>query len=279
MARLPLIALFVLSTISILRFLKITTNTSSSSAPPLPQTQSLTDSFSSPSPSCAELPPPVSNTLTHHPNASKDATLTTKELHLLSNVISLKVPCNLLVFGLNPQLDFLSTLNVGGTTLFLEDDVKKIMVAPTKFKTTYVYEINQTQAAGEAYELLRRARIDPACMPRAKPLQASRCPLALTLLPKLVYEHKWDVVVIDGPSGDRPEAPGRMAVIYTTGMMAKAGAVTDVLVHDVDRTVEKWYSWEFLCQENLVSSKGKFWHFKIIGLEDAHEGAFAHEDV
>lgn len=70
---------------------------------------------------------------------------------------------------------------------------------------------------------------------------------------------------MDGPSGDMLEAPGRMSTIYTASMLARNGNTTDVLVHDIDRTVEKWFSWEFLYEENLVSSKGKLWNFRLSG--------------
>lgn len=96
-------------------------------------------------------------------------------------------------------------------------------------------------------------------------LQQSTCQLALTNLPQEVYEINWDIMVVDGPSGDSLEAPGRMATIYTASMIARAGNTTDVVVHDVQRTIEKWFSWEFLCEENLVSSKGHLWHFRLRG--------------
>lgn len=80
-----------------------------------------------------------------------------------------------------------------------------------------------------------------------------------------MYETEWDVVVVDGPDGDAPEAPGRMATIYTAGLLARAGNATDVVVHDVHRTIEKWFSWEFLCEKNLISAKGRLWNFRIPG--------------
>lgn len=88
-------------------------------------------------------------------------------------------------------------------------------------------------------------------------------PTNLTDLPREVYEVKWDVVVVDGPRGDSPQAPGRMATIYSAAIIAREGNTTDVVVHDTDRMIEKWYSWEFLCDENLISSKGRLWIFRI----------------
>ncbi|KAL9335380.1 hypothetical protein Peur_072561 [Populus x canadensis] len=66
-------------------------------------------------------------------------------------------------------------------------------------------------------------------------------------------------------SGHSPEAPGRMGAIYTASMIARAGNATDVMVHDVDRIIEKWFSREFLYDVNLISSKRKIWSFRIPG--------------
>lgn len=262
--KLSLTTFFILSAISIFRLLQFVSNTSSS-PPPITHRMSAMNSCHYPSNTCGEiLSPKVSETLKEYTNSSTVASLTDKEFHLLVNLISLKAPCNMLIFGLGPQSLLLSLLNNGGTTIFLEDDVKKIKATAPKFKATNIYKVEHKMAAMEAYELLRQARKDPSCTPHAGQLQASRCPLALTSLPKVVYDHKWDVMVIDGPSGDRLDAPGRMAVIYSAGILARAGNITDVMVHDIDRTIEKWYSWEYLCEENLISSKGKLWHFRIM---------------
>lgn len=237
------VLVFILSIISILRFLWITVTASSSSRPlpALPPTSLHT--CSSASPTCRKTPLRAPGARRSQHNNSANATaLTEKEFQLLSNLISHRAPCNLLIFGLEPQHLVLASMNAGGTTILLEDD-----------------------PAGEAYRVLKHAREDPACAHHSKPLEESTCQLALTKLPQEVYELKWDVVVVDGPRGDRAEAPGRMAAIYTASMIARAGNMTNVVVHDVDRMIEKWFSWEFLCDENLVSSKGKLWNFRLVG--------------
>lgn len=48
-------------------------------------------------------------------------------------------------------------------------------------------------------------------------------------------------------------------------MIARAGNATDVMVHDVDRIIEKWFPWEFLYDVNLIASKRKIWSFRIPG--------------
>ncbi|CAN1191422.1 Probable methyltransferase At1g27930 [Linum perenne] len=62
-----------------------------------------------------------------------------------------------------------------------------------------------------------------------------KCPLALTGLPEEVYEKEWDVIMIDAPRGWFPEAPGRMAAIFSAAVMARArkgSGVTHVFLHD-----------------------------------------------
>ncbi|KAM7253718.1 hypothetical protein ACFE04_027250 [Oxalis oulophora] len=233
---------FILSTFSILRFLRITITTTSSS----------------PSPSSHTLNPSEIRFRT-------SANLTKKEFKLLEDLIIDKTPCNLLIFGLQHEYLKLSTINAKGITVFLEDDPDKIRTIKPNTNTTQIYKVNYHTPAKKAYQLLKHARRNPACVPNSKLLQQSACKLALTNLPRIVNDNNWDVVVVDGPASDMPEAPGRMASIYTAGVIARAGNITHVVVHDVDRTIEKWFSWEFLCEENLISSKGKFWNFRIQG--------------
>ncbi|XP_057972384.1 glucuronoxylan 4-O-methyltransferase 1 [Malania oleifera] len=267
--RLIPVLVLILASISVLRLLRITIKTSSpSTTPPLsarPPTLLLTRA--SPTLTHWKAQTQAWSTLTNQDNASVTApALSGKEFEFLSNIVSSKAPCNLLVFGLHPQYLAFSSINAGGLTVFLEDNPERFQTIRTNSNSTRIYNVEHRIPAGKAYRLLKKARKNPACVLRSEPLKEySSCQLALTKLPREVYEVKWDLVVVDGPSGDRPEAPGRMAAIYTASVIARSGNMTHVVVHDVDRTIEKWFSWEFLCEENLVSSKGKLWNFKIEG--------------
>lgn len=119
--------------------------------------------------------------------------------------------------------------------------------------------------AGEAWPLLRRARSSPVCRRPTGTVRKSGCRLALTSLPREVLDARWDVVVVDGPSGAGPGEPGRMGAIYTAAALARAagGDAVDVAVHDMNRTVERWYAREYLCEDNLVAAKGRLWHFRV----------------
>jgi glucuronoxylan 4-O-methyltransferase len=244
----PILVLF-LSIISILRILSLTIKTTSSFS-------TSTSPFSSYN--------KVASQSHKHESSNITTTFKEKEFKVLTKLISLKSPCNILIFGFQPQFLILSSMNEGGNTVFLVDNHDRTTnKITTNFNNTQIYNFNYNVPTKEAYKLLKHARNNHACGPNPRYLQTSKCKLALKNLPAIVYEKNWDVIVVDGPSGDLPESPGRMESIYTASVLARGGNGSDVIVHDVDRMVEKWFSWEFLCDENLLYSKGKLWHFRI----------------
>lgn len=261
---LPLLVL-VLSCLSILRLLKIAMIASHSSSP---ECSSECSNFLSNAAPAVDSESGGRHESTPAATAANATLLTRKEFMVLSKLVTLKAPCNLLVFGLQSQYYNLSSINAGGVTVFLEDDPSKISEIKADFNGTRIYSVKYHIPAKKAYNLLKHARKNPACSPTTNLLNQSSCKLALRNLPDVVYKLKWDVMVLDGPIGNMPEALGRMSAIYTAGMLARVDGIgkntmTDVVVHDVHRTIEKWFSWEFLCEQNLVSAKGKLWVFSI----------------
>ena len=220
-------------------------------------------------------------------NGTARSALAAKELALLRSLVAARAPCRLLVFGLSPQLLALARLNSGAgsgaaaaATAFVTDSAddadaaRRVLGSGRKAGgaaagSVAVHRARYRDAAAEAWPLLRRARGSPACRRPTGTVRRSGCPLALTSLPRAVLDARWDVVVVDGPSGAAPGEPGRMGTIYTAAALARASAAAggdgkvDVAVHDVDRTVERWYAWEFLCEDNLVATKGRLWHFRV----------------
>ncbi|OEL14221.1 hypothetical protein BAE44_0024760 [Dichanthelium oligosanthes] len=218
-------------------------------------------------------------------NGTGRSVLAAKELALLRSLVAARAPCRLLVFGLSPQLLALAKLNSGAgsgaaaaTTAFVTDSAEDADAARRVLgswrggggaridSAVAVHRARYRDAAAEAWPLLRRARGSPACRRPTGTVRKSGCPLVLTSLPREVLDARWDVVVVDGPSGAAPEEPGRMGTIYTAAALARVvagGEPVDVAVHDVDRTVERWYAWEYLCEDNLVAAKGRLWHFRV----------------
>uniref|UniRef100_A0A0E0MFI6 Uncharacterized protein n=1 Tax=Oryza punctata TaxID=4537 RepID=A0A0E0MFI6_ORYPU len=59
-------------------------------------------------------------------------------------------------------------------------------------------------------------------------------------------------------------APCRLLVFgLSPQLVALSAEAVDVAVHDVHRTVERWYAWEYLCEDNLAATKGRLWHFRV----------------
>ncbi|GAB4860336.1 hypothetical protein Ancab_035494 [Ancistrocladus abbreviatus] len=182
--------------------------------------------------------------------------------------------CNMLVFGLGHDSLMWSAFNPNGLTMFLEEDPDWVQSILTRAPSLRVHAVNYQTHLYDAKNLLAHYKVEPSCLPPKLHLRGnSRCRhvthaqlLVLSELPDEVYNKEWDVILIDGPKGYFPEAPGRMAAIYTAAVIAKfrrRPGVTHVILHDVDRRVEKAYAERFLCRKHMVTSVGRLWHFII----------------
>lgn len=189
------------------------------------------------------------------------------EITVSFDVLSATAPCNFLIFGLGRDSLMWASLNPRGTTLFLEEDPQWVQTvlkdAPTLTADTVKY---RTQLS-EADELLSHYQQEPDCSGKKSFLRGNeKCRLALNMLSDKVYDTEWDMIMVDAPRGYFPQAPGRMAAIYSAAVMArnrKKSGVTHVFVHDVNRKVEKRYAEMFLCKKYLVKAVGRLWHFEI----------------
>lgn len=120
---------FILSTASIFRLLKITMNTNPS--PPLsPMHKS----------ECSSLSLICRKNISHQDDHMKDqlantdsSSLRVKEMRFLLEFFSRRFPCNLLIFGQDYQYSSIASLNAGGVTIFLEDNI-------SKYKHTEIYQ-------------------------------------------------------------------------------------------------------------------------------------------
>lgn len=192
------------------------------------------------------------------------------EIKVSFDVLLSRAPCNFLVFGLGHDSQMWHSFNPRGTTLFLEEDPKWVQTVLKTAPFLNARNVIYRTKLSEAEKLLQSYRWEPECTPHKEDkifLRGNdKCRLALNKLPEEVYDKEWDLIMIDAPRGYFPEAPGRMAAIYSAAVMArnrKGKGETHVFLHDVDRRVEKAYAEEFLCRKYLVKAQGRLWHFQI----------------
>lgn len=157
--------------------------------------------------------------------------LSTEQLKIISETIRRRTPCKLLIFGLGNDSLFWSRLNRGGLTVFIEDNqdwfekITRISSAIKAFLVHYDTQRKDWKTFLENTSLLNM------------------------MLPDEIEKEKWDVILIDGPSGWKDHEPGRMKSIFLASrFIGKSG---DVLVHDCDREVEDAFCNQFLGKENL----------------------------
>lgn len=195
------------------------------------------------------------------------------EIDVSFNVLqSLGGACNFLVFGLGHDSLMWAALNPRGTTRFLEEDPKWVQTVLKDSPELTAETVRYRTQLSEADELLRHYRKEPDCAPHKSFLRGNtKCRLALNMLSDEVYNTEWDMIMVDAPRGYFPEAPGRMAAIYSAAVMARrrnSSGDTHVFLHDVDRRVEKLYAEAFLCRKYLVKAVGRLWYFRILPASD-----------
>ncbi|CAJ2635365.1 unnamed protein product [Trifolium pratense] len=221
-------------------------------------------------PVSAPLPATVINTLLHYASKSNDSYhMTYSDLKPISDVLrKCSSPCNLLVFGLTPETLLWKALNHNGKTVFIDENRYYAAYIEEKHPEIDAYDVTYTTKRCEMKELIASAKEHVAneCKP-VQNLLFSDCKLGINDLPNHVYEVDWDVILVDGPRGDWPEAPGRMSAIFTAGVLARSkkggNPKTHVFLHDFSGEVQQVCGNEFLCKENLLEASESMGHYVL----------------
>ncbi|XP_010518178.1 PREDICTED: protein IRX15-LIKE-like [Camelina sativa] len=246
---------------------------------------STTTSHSLSSSPFSSVPPPVTAALLHYTSSSPPNTsMSFLELSTISNIIHSHGPsCNLLVFGLTHESLLWRSINFQGRTVFVDESPYSVSKFEQSNPGVEAYDVVYSTKVSQAGKLLGYYKTRPECRP-VQNLLFSDCKLGINNLPNFVYEIDWDVILIDGPRGYASDSPGRMAPIFTTAVLAKSKDFgkkemkktkkTDVFVHEFGRKIERVYSDEFLCEENLSEVVGDLGHFVVAAAEEEEREGF-----
>ncbi|KAI6706421.1 hypothetical protein NL676_009383 [Syzygium grande] len=214
----------------------------------------------------------ISDALLHYAATTNSTHMTSTELATITATVARCAAaashCNLLVFGLTHEALLYKALNFDGRTNFLEENENLVSRFEQKHPGIEAYDVKYETRVGEMKRLLESARgeLHGECRP-VQNLLFSECKLALNSLPNHVYELSWDVILVDRPSGYHEAAPeGCRRYSRQLCWPEQEGTAQWRRTYsrqDFDREVEKVYSDEFLCRDNLVEVVGKLGHFVV----------------
>ncbi|KAL3833317.1 hypothetical protein ACJIZ3_008053 [Penstemon smallii] len=216
------------------------------------------------------IPKSVVRALIHYAsNSNNTEHMSYTDIKQISDVLrQCSQPCNFLIFGLTHETLLWKSLNSNGRTVFIDENRYYAAYIEEKYPEIEAYDVQYSTKLSEMPELIAavKEQVKNECRP-VQNLLFSECKLGLNDLPNQLYEIDWDVILVDGPRGYWPEAPGRMAAIFTAAVLARSkkggNPKTHVFVHDFNMKVDRITSDEFLCRENVVKSKAMMGHFVL----------------
>ncbi|ONI02952.1 hypothetical protein PRUPE_6G230900 [Prunus persica] len=223
-----------------------------------------------------QLPTTVINTLLYYSAKSNDTfKMSYADIKPISDALrKCSTPCNFLIFGLTHETLLWKALNNNGRTVFIDENRYFAAYMEEKHPEIDAYDVQYTTKSKELKELVAVAKeqIRNECRP-VQNLLFSECKLGINDLPNHVYEVDWDVILVDGPRGDWPDAPGRVMPIFTSGVLARSkkggNGKTHVFVHDFGGEVQRVCGEEFLCRENLVEASETLGHYVVERMEES----------
>jgi uncharacterized protein (TIGR01627 family) len=166
--------------------------------------------------------------------------LWTEEIDSIVEAISSWPGCRLLVFGTGYDTPLWLVLNRHGRTAFIEDDPHWIEMATRSCPDVEVHRVVYPTVLSEWPMLLQNPE------------------RTFIELPAAVTAVSWDVILVDGPSGNLRsfraahgrEPPGRPCSIAAARRLIRPGG--DVFVHDCERPSEDAFTRQYFGLEALV---------------------------
>lgn len=160
----------------------------------------------------------------------KSGQMKVEEYMIIADELLRRGPCNLLVFGAGKDSRVWARLNLGGRTVFVDDNATWGQTVVDECPTCSVMLVQYwttLERDGGNVALVG----DPALVLAAGVAQMHE-------YLGVPQDFKWDVIVVDGPAGWYTTAPGRMQSIATARFLAHGD--TTVFVHDCQRQAEQW---------------------------------------
>lgn len=149
----------------------------------------------------------------------------------IQRVRSLRGSCNLLVFGVGFDSVFWNNVNVGGHTVFLEDNTEWAAYVKEQAPTLNIYRVTYSTQLGRDDDKYLAADSWKNLTLRIHSLNASIDILSTS----------WDIVIVDGPGGYHKGEPGPIQSLYAaTELTRPAHALT--VVDDCERQVVRTYA-------------------------------------
>ncbi len=157
-----------------------------------------------------------------------DGQMSYGEYEYIYNLITKLSPCNILIFGLGNDSRLWTTINKG-FTLFIEDNQFWIdKIKPLLNGNFEIYDYKYNTLVKNWINYLSNDNI----------LDILKMKFSNQTRNEVVYNTKWDIVLIDAPLGCSDDSCGRMIPISTTYSLNKKY----ILVHDCNRIVENIYT-------------------------------------
>lgn len=149
----------------------------------------------------------------------------------IQRVRNLRGSCNLLIFGVGFDSIFWTNVNVGGHTVFLEDNAQWATYVKEQAPHINVYQVVYHTQVGRDDKLYLSPDSWPNLTMQVYGLNASIDITTTT----------WDVVIVDGPGGFGKGEPGRIQPLYTAIELARPPNTLTV-VDDCEREVVRTYA-------------------------------------
>ena len=126
---------------------------------------------------------------------------------------------SLLVFGVGRDSRTWETVNRRDCTTFIEHDPEWAEMSASESPKRRIFCVDYSTTVETSMEMVSKSEIPELVLPSA------------------VTDRKWDVIVVDGPTGYMPEHPGRASSIKAAERLVAPGGL--ILIDDYNRPLEQ----------------------------------------